>query len=257
MNILVCVKQVIDLDARLCIDDSGRALLINENTSYRMNEPDAYALEMALRLRDAAKGGVVHAISLGPARVEAVVRRAMGMGADSGAVILTRPGLDLDAFATAHCIASYAREKRFDLILAGVQSEDAMQGAVGPMIAALLGRPCATGVVTASRQGGAEIEAVREIEGGRRERLALALPAVLTIQTGPEKPRYPSLSNMLRANKAELESVGADSLDPPASRLEVVRMEYPRQIRAGRMLTGDTDSKARQLWRILGERNVL
>jgi len=254
MNILVCVKQVVALEVRLRIAASETTLAIDEQTEYRPNEFDLYAVEAALRLREAA-GGNVDIATVGPPRAAVAVRRALGMGADRGVHIVTRTD-NLDAFATAHCLAAYARDRRYELILAGVQSEDAMQGAVGPMIAAMLGLPCATGVVENALVGG-EIEAVRDVEGGRRERLALSLPAVLTIQTGAESPRYPSLSHMLRANRAELETYPAESFAPPPRRQFAARLSYPCPTRACVMLDGSATDKARRLHQMLIERNVL
>jgi electron transfer flavoprotein beta subunit len=256
MNILVCVKQVVALEARLRIAEPETALAIDEQTEYRLNEFDLYAVEAALRLREAA-GGKVDIASVGPPRAAVAVRRAMGMGADRGIHLVTRNNDDLDPFVTAHCLAAYARERRYDLILAGFQSEDAMQGAVGPMIAAILGRPCATGAVETALARKDEIEAVRDLEGGRRERIALLLPAVLTIQTGTKQPRYPSLSHMLRANRAELETHAAESFAPPPRRQFVARLSYPRPTRACVMLDGSAADKARRLHQMLIERNVL
>ncbi len=255
MDILVCVKQIVALETPLRLAASGAALAVDERTEYRLNEFDEYAVEAALRLRETAGEAHVEVVSLGPPRVIVAIRRALGMGADRGIHLVTSTADDLDPFAVAHAIAAYARTRRYDLILTGVQSEDAMQGAVGPLIAARLGRPCATGVLAMQLVGG-EIEVVRELEAGRRERLALSLPAVLTMQTGPDQPRYPSLSNMLRANRSELETIAIETLDSPPARQVVTRLTYPLPTRECLMLEGSAADKARRLRRMLVERNV-
>jgi electron transfer flavoprotein beta subunit len=179
----------------------------------------------------------------------------MGMGADHGAHIVDDEVHD-DPFRVAYCLAAFAGPRGYDLILTGVQSDDAMQGAVGPMVAACLGRPCATNVV-ATEWGQSEVIAVRELESGRRERVALTLPAVLTIQSGPDAPRYPSLSNLLRANRTELETHVAAAFNPPVARQCVARLAYPQPSRACVMLEGTVVDKARRLRALLVERNVL
>jgi len=257
MNILVCIKQIIDPDAKLRIAESEQALVVDERTEYRVSEYDLYALEMALLLREALGEAKIDTVSVGPPRIGQALRRAMGMGADRGCRILSHEGADPDPFAIGRAIAGFARPRKYDLILAGVQSEDTMQGVVGPMIAAGLELPCATGVITVSPMKGGEIEASRELEGGRRERLAIQLPAVLTIQSGPTKPRYPSLSRMLQANRADLASFAIEDFGPAVERQTTICMTYPQPLRACRMLEGSPAEKAGKLRQILLERDVL
>ena len=223
-----------------------------------MNRFDESAVEEALLIREAREDAKVDVLSVGPERASMAVKRALGMGADHGVHILTENGGYENPLTIASLIASYAADKGYDLILAGVMAEDSMQGQVGPMTAELLSLPCATSVVLekiSPEKGAIYVE--REIEGGYRDALELNLPAVLTIQTGINKPRYPSLSNILRAKKQNLEVVegsGLKGLDP---REDVVKAHYPQKAREGMVLEGSQAEKAVQLLKILREKSLI
>jgi electron transfer flavoprotein beta subunit len=256
MKILVCVKQVPETEAPIAIDPSSKGIetdLINE---WKMNRYDEAAVEEALQIREAYPDTIIDIISVGPPRAEIAIKRAIGMGADSGIHIVTDNHGDPDPFAVAAWIAEYACS--YDLVLAGVMSEDAMQGLVGPLIAENLTRPCATAVVYEKlglKKKRVYIE--REIEGGFREQLALNLPAVLTVQTGINQPRYPTLSNLLRANNTKLRKVDATTLTHPIEKLEVHRLTYPRKLREGLFLQGSQQEKVEQLLRLLHEKSFI
>jgi electron transfer flavoprotein beta subunit len=253
MKILVCVKQVPETESSIVIDTTNKRIqrdLINE---WKMNQYDEAAVEEALQIKNAFPDTSIDIISVGPPRSEIAIRRAIGMGADSGIHIVTDNQGYRDPFAVASWIAAFARS--YDLILAGMISEDAMQGLVGPLIAENLSFPWATAVIferLSPEKNQVYVE--REIEGGFREQLELNLPAVLTVQTGINQPRYPSLSNLLRANKTELVTVDAAKLEHPAERLEVVRLTYPQKLREGLFLEGSQQEKAEQLLKILDQK---
>ena len=159
------------------------------------------------------------------------------------------------SFNIASWIAEYARNKHYDLIFTGAMSEDNMQGQVGPMIAARL-RP-ALGHSRNSAEMAPDKKSVyveREIEGGSRDTLQLQLPAVLTIQSGINTPRYPSLSNLLRANRQKLETIQAGDSVQPKLREKVVRVAYPEKSRSGTFLAGTQREKAIRLLKLLRER---
>ncbi|MDY7002004.1 MAG: electron transfer flavoprotein beta subunit/FixA family protein, partial [Thermodesulfobacteriota bacterium] len=161
-------------------------------------------------------------------------------------------------FITAARIASYAQDKAYDLILTGVMAEDDMQGQVGPILAELLNLPWATSVILAQvRPNRGTVSVEREIEGGRRDMLSLELPALLTIQTGINKPRYPSLSNLLRAKKQKPETIDAAELNAVEGREELVRVGYPQKSRSGLVLSGGRQEKAAALFRILREKSFI
>jgi len=255
VKILVCVRQVIDPVTCPMPDPASGALLLDEQTIFRLNRYDAYAGEEALRIKDTHPGVSVTALSLGPERVVEVIRRAMGMGADHGIHLETGPCESVDPAAVAFPIAEYLRRKEFDLILTGVMSEDWQRGAVGPMIAAFLDLPLAVAVTALKLElDEREIFVERELDGGWREELALPLPALLTVQSGALRPRYPSLSHLLRARGAEIEKIAAPLV---AEQVAVVGYELPRRQRAGVVLDGTPREKAAQLWHTLRRQGVL
>ena len=258
MKILVCIKQVGESESPIQIDDHGRWIQTDAITGYQMNRLDEFAVEEAVLLKETYPGTSVDAITLGPDRSAEVIKRAIGMGADHGVHMITESEGYLSPFNIASRIADYARDKQYTLILTGVMSEDQMQGQVGPMIAACLSLPWATSVIR--QQLAPDTKSVlveREIEGGRRDTLQLQLPAVLTIQSGINRPRYPSLSNLLRANKQKLETFQAGDSTQPQLRENVVRVTYPENSRSGTILTGTQREKASRLLNLFRERALL
>ncbi len=269
MKILVCVKYVPDPDHVVFHASENGRIVIGEMSEFRMNRFDEFAVEEALRIRE-GKGDVsIDVLTIGPARSRDVLRRAMGMGADSGVHLETPVDGYISPMTKAAWIAGYANGKGYSLILTGAMSEDMMNAQVGPMVAAFLGLPCATQVIQTrlpSVQGSSsgavlpdvcpDIYVEREIEGGSREMMTIDLPAVLAVQTGINEPRYPSLSNLLRANKQEIEIIAAASPEGEASGETdaMVEMVMPEKNRAGMHLNGSPSEKAEQLIAILREK---
>jgi len=258
MKILVCIKQVPESENPILIDDAKAWIQSDEIREFKMNRLDEFAVEEAVLIKEAFCDTKIDALSAGPARAAEVIKRSIGMGADAGIHIDTESEGYHSAFETAVRIAEYARGEFYDLILTGAMSEDNMQGQVGPMIAKRLGLPCATAVIFENISSDkATIYVEREIEGGHRDTLELPLPAVLTIQSGINTPRYPSLSNLLRANKQGLRRInGADLAQPPA-RENLVELVYPHKTRSGTVLKGTGKEKATQLIRILREKALM
>ncbi|MFO8112850.1 MAG: electron transfer flavoprotein subunit beta/FixA family protein [Desulfosalsimonadaceae bacterium] len=268
MKILVCAKDVPDPDhvvVRVREDDRA---VIGEVSEYRMNRFDAFAVEEALRIREALGNAAIDVLTVGPSRAKDVPRRGVGMGADRGIHLETQADGYLSPRTKAAWIATYARGKGYDLILTGAMSEDMMNGQVGPMVAAFLNLPWATQVIRTRlpREGknalapvSSEICVEREIEGGSREILEIALPAVLALQTGINEPRYPSLSNLLRANKQEMETVAVALAGAGNEKAmeDMAGMEMPQKMRAGRHLEGSPSDKAGQLIAILQDKALL
>ena len=258
MKILVCVKQVPDSESPISIDESGGWIREDSIAEFRMNRLDEYAVEEALLIKEAFADTRIDVITVGPERCEEVVRRAIGMGADSGIHLRDPYEGYQSAFEVAARLANFANGKKYALILTGAMSEDAMQGQVGPMLAARLDYPWATSVIfekiSADRK---TIYVEREIESGHRHALELNLPAVVTIQSGINTPRWPSLSNLLRANSQELETISAD--DQAESQIvdELVQVTYPLKSRAGLFLSGATGEKAAGLLSILDQKSLL
>ena len=258
MKVLVCIKQVCESESPIQIDAHARWIQTEDITGYKMNRFDEFAIEEAVLLKEAYPGTSIDAITAGPVRSEDVIKRAIGMGADHGVHLVTESEGYLNPFTIASRIADYARDKHYTLIFAGVMSEDQMQGQVGPMIAACLSLPWATAVIHQQiAPDHKSVFAEREIEGGSRDTLELQLPAVLTIQSGINTPRYPSLSNLLRANKQKLETIIADDSGQPVVREKFVQVTYPAKSRCGIFLTGNQQEKAGRLLNLLRERALL
>lgn len=258
MKILVCVKQVSEAEIPINIDDSTGWIQKEAITEFKMNRLDEYAVEEALLIKESIAGTRIDVITVGPDRCDEVVRRAIGMGADSGVHIQTASDGYQSPFGVAAWIADFARGKNYALILAGTMSEDSMQGQVGPMLAARLGFSWATSVIfekIASDKKSIYVE--REIEGGHREMIELKLPAVITIQSGINTPRWPSLSNLLRANSQELEMISISDPTKPQQMKHLAELAYPQKRRAGLVLSGSLQEKATRLLTILREKSLL
>jgi electron transfer flavoprotein beta subunit len=258
MKVLVCVKQVPETGSAVGIDQATPWVRVGDATTFRMNRFDECAVETAVQIKEQLPGTRIHILSVGPARSEAVIRRAIGMGADHGTHIVTSSDGFVDPSTLAGWMASLPEASGADLIFCGAMSEDLMQGQVGPLMAEFLSLPCATAVVQVNiMPAGEEVHVEREIEGGYREAVALRLPALLTIQTGINRPRYPSLSKLLRANRLELQTPAVEGMDTSPPLQSVAQVTLPGKLREGIVLEGSTSQKAEQLVAILSDRSFL
>ncbi len=260
MKILVCVKQIPDfgVDTVVKIDDSESGIVTDKWTTFRMNRFDDYAVEEAILIKEKFPDTRIEILTVGSSQADAVVRRGLGMGANHGIHIVINSLGYISPFLISSWIADYAKDKNYDLILTGVMSEDAMQGQVGPMLAEMLSLPCATATIAqtlAPETGTVRVQ--REIEGGYRDTLQLQLPALLTIQTGINQPRYPALSKVLKAKRAKLEIIDAGTLEQPEPRQNAVKMGYPEKTREGKVIEGNEEEKAAQLLDILLEKSLI
>ena len=254
MNILVCVKQVPDTESAFRIDEHGKGF-DETNLVFRMNAYDEYALEEAARIKERFPHVHVTALTVGPLRADAVVRRGLEFGADEGVHLVTDRGQGTDALETASRIAAFARDRAFDLLLFGVMSEDEQFCQTGPMAAVLLDLPYATTVISETASADRrKVRVEREMEGGRRQVVELPLPSVLTLQSGINRPRYPSLSNKLRARKQGLRVIDTKEMPAPRPCQEIVRAGLPPPPKTGAFLEGSLEEKAEALVRILHEK---
>ena len=257
MKILVCVKQVPDTESAFRVDELGKSF-DEAGILFRINAYDEIAVEEAVQIKEARPQVEITALTVGPARAEAVVRRALELGADHGVHIVTAAGQYLDSLQTASRIASFAKDRGFDLIFFGVMSEDEQSCQTGPMAAALLDLPCATTVISESiLEGEADVRVERELEGGRRQVVELPLPAVLTLQSGINRPRYPSLSNKLRARKQKLKEIDSAAGYRDRQCRELVRVTLPPPSKSGIFLEGTLEEKAEALIQIIHEKTDL
>jgi electron transfer flavoprotein beta subunit len=244
LNVIVCVKRVPDSEARIRIGE-GAAAIDPTGVKYIMSPYDEYAVEAALRTKEAAGSGEVTLVTLGDEASQETLRAGLAMGADRAVLLAGKP--TQDGLATAKALAAELRGSPAALILFGVKAADGDQQQVGPMTATLLGLPCATGVGSFGVKG-ESVVCNREVEGGV-EVLELQLPAVLTITKGVYDPRYASLKGIMAAKKKPLEQKVAATAD---SRLTVEKLAYPAERAPGRIVGQGPDAAA-ELVRLLRE----
>jgi electron transfer flavoprotein beta subunit len=256
MKILVCVKAVPDSESLFVLDSSGNR--VTTSGSFRMNRFDESALEEALLIKGVCESAVVDVISVGPECSKDVIRRALGMGADGGIHIVYDNDGYVSPFITASFIAGYIKDNVYDMIFAGAVSEDNMQGQVGPLSAEMAGLPCVSFVVKQELSSGLKTVYVeREAEGGMTESFEIDLPAVLTFQGGINDPRYPSLSNVLRANRTVIKTICPDMAGGNDPRQMSLRMSIPEKRREGHVLSGSAKEKAVELINILRRKGFI
>ena len=245
MKIVVCIKQVPAKDAPLVIAEDGRWIR-EADIGFEMNEPDGYALEEALRLKE-KHGGEVVALSMGPERVKQTIKEALAKGAERGIHVADDAFFSLDPLATARSLAAAIAKESPDLVLTGLQSDDHGFGQTGVLLAELLGLPHATIIMQIEVLDG-RMKLKRELEAGWFQRVELPLPAVLTIQSGINKPRYATLKGIMAAKKKEIASVPRASLavdSTPTQRLE--KIYFPQKAKKTEFLTGTPKEAAAKL----------
>jgi electron transfer flavoprotein beta subunit len=250
MKIAVCIKQVPTREWQPRLNDD-KTWIREADASFEMNEPDAYALEEALRLKE-KHGGDVVVCSAGPARVAQVIREALARGADRAIHVDGDALASADAFVTSAALAAAMKEEKFDLVLTGLQSDDQGFAQVGVILAEQLGLPHATIImeveVTEASKG---LRVKRELEGGWFQWVAMPLPAVLTIQSGINQLRYATLKGIMAAKKKEIRRV-----EPPSglsSRQQIASLYVPEKGKKTQILGGSAVEAARELVRRLRE----
>jgi len=243
MKIIVCVKQVPAKDAPLAISGNW---IKESDIGFEMNEPDGFALEEALRLKE-KHGGEVVALSMGPERVKQTIKEALAKGADRGVHIADDHFAQLDPLGAASALAAAIRNENADLILTGLQSDDQGFGQTGVLLAALLDRPHATIIMAIEAQDG-KLRLKRELEAGWFQHIECPLPAVLSIQSGINKVRYATLKGIMAAKKKEIATFTADSLGAriePTQRVE--KIYVPVKTKKTEFLSGPPKEVAAKL----------
>ena len=249
MDVIVCVKRVPDTETRVRFSE-GATVIEPEGVKYIVSPYDEFALEAAFRTTEAGEGGQVTVITLGDESSQETLRAALAAGAD--AAVLLRGAVTMDGLATAKALAAELETRDEQLVLFGVKAADDDQQQVGPMVATLLGRPCASNVTSFEVDEGV-IRCERDVEGGT-EVVELDLPAVVTLTKGEFELRYASLKGIMAAKRKPLDVKDADL---PEARLEVVRLDYPPERAEGRIV-GEGAEAVPELVRILREEaNVL
>jgi electron transfer flavoprotein beta subunit len=246
MKIAVCIKQVPTRDWQPRLNDA-RTWIREQDATYEMNEPDAYALEESLRLKE-KHGGEVVVCSAGPARVAQVIREALARGADR-AIHVEDDGLAAaDAFGVADSLAAAMNEERFDLILTGLQSDDQGFAQTGVILAERLGLPHAT-IIMEVQVDANGLRVKRELEGGWFQWVAMPLPAVLTIQSGINQLRYATLKGIMAAKKKEVRKAAVAASAPP--RQLIVSLYVPEKTKKTQLIQGSAGEAAKELVRRL------
>jgi len=255
MKILVCIKQVPDMESKFKVAASGR-WYDTADLAWRMNEYDEYAVEQAVQLKEQVKDADLTVLCIGPERVKETMKKALAMGCDRGAHIADDNYADKEPFEIAGIIAEYARERQFDLIFTGLQSQDRGSAQVGILVAEMLGLPSISTIVD-FRYADGGIETKRELEGGIKAVVKAKTPALVTCQLGLNSPRYPTLPNIMKAKKKELLSVPVADLLKVDSRQETAKMYFPEKKGGGLVLEGEVGQLADRLIQILKEKTAV
>ena len=248
MKIAVCVKQVVTRDWPLRVNES-KDWVQDRDASFEMNEPDAYALEEALRLKE-QHGGEVVVCSAGPLRVSQVIREALARGADRAIRVESDSLAVSDGYMVAEALAAAVREEQFDLVLTGLQSDDQGFAQTGVVLAELLGIPHAT-IIMEVQVGDGRVRVKRELEGGWFQWVSMTTPALLTIQSGINQLRYATLKGIMAAKKKEVRVVEpAMELVP---RHEIVALYVPEKRKETQLINGSPVEAAAELIKVLRE----
>jgi electron transfer flavoprotein beta subunit len=256
MKILVCIKQVPDMEFRFRLNSEG-SWYEEQDLAFRMNEYDEYALEQAIRVKEQFGGAAdITILSIGPDRVVEVIKKGLAMGGDRGVHIIDKQVYKKDAWQVASGIAEFARDRNFNLIFTGLMSQDRGSTQVGVCLAEILGYACATTLVGFELCDDV-VTARRELEGGMRAIVKFKLPAVVTCQLGLNTPRYPTLPNIMKARQKELLVFPITDFLHEESLTTSVRMYLPEKTGHGLVLEGDVNESADKLVAILKEKTTV
>ena len=244
MKIAVCIKQVTTREWQPRLDDS-KTWIREQDASFEMNEPDQYALEEALRLKE-KHGGEVVVCSAGPSRVAQVIREALARGADRAIHVEDDALASADAFVASAALAAAMKDEKFDLILTGLQSDDQGFAQVGVILAEKLGFPHATIIMEVEVTGGNKgLRVKRELEGGWFQWVSMPLPAVLTIQSGINQLRYATLKGIMAAKKKEVKKASAPA--GLASKQKILSLYVPEKSKKTQIIGGSPAEAAKEL----------
>jgi electron transfer flavoprotein beta subunit len=253
MKILVCIKQVPDMASRFKVNGEG-TWYDETDLAFRMNEYDEYAVEQAVQLKEQLGNAPdITVLSIGPDRIVEMIKKALAMGCDRGVHIQDNASFRKDPWQIASVIAGFSRDKNFDLIFTGLQSQDRGSAQVGVITAELLGIRCVTTVVGFSFADEI-ITAKRELEGGIKAVVKLKLPALITCQLGLNTPRYPTLPNIMKAKKKELLAFPIADLLKEKELISTASAYPPAKKGSGVVLEGDVKEMVDKLVDLLKEK---
>ncbi len=252
MKILVCVKQVPDMESKFKINAEG-TWYDNVDLAWRMNEYDEFAVEQAVQLKQQVADADATVLSIGSDRVKEMMKKALAMGCDRGVHVNDDQSYAKDPFEIASIIAEFARDKGFDLIFTGMQSQDRGSAQVGILVAEMLSMPSISTIVDFVFENG-QVTARRELEGGLRAIVKTQTPALVTCQLGLNKPRYPTLPNIMKAKKKELLTIEVAELLKVDAKQNAIKMYPPEKKDGGLVLEGEVGNIADQLIQLLKDK---
>ncbi len=256
MKILVCIKQVPDMESKFKINAEG--IWYNEaDLAWRINEYDEYAVEQAVQLKEQLGGAPeVTVLSIGPDRAKEAIRKALAMGSDKGIHVKDDAYYLKTPAEVASIIHEFAKGQGFDLTLAGMQSQDRGSAQVGVLLGELLGVPAVSTIVDFAFDDGT-VTVKRELEGGMKAVIKVPTPALVTCQLGLNAPRYPTLPNIMKAKKKELQTMAVEDLLKVESLLTTEKMYFPEKKGSGLVLDGEIGELADKLIEILKEKTTV
>ncbi len=252
MKILVCIKQVPDMESKFKIDGAG-TWYDGADLALRMNEYDEYAVEQAVQVKEQVGDADLTVLCIGSKKVQETMKKGLAMGCDRGAHILDEDVHTKDPFEVASTIAEYAKDKEFDLIFTGMQSQDRGSGQVGLLVAEMLSLPSVSTIVDFSYADG-EVQCKRELEGGIKALVKIKSPALFTCQLGLNTPRYPTLPNIMKAKRKELLTTPIEDLLKVESCQKTQEMYFPEKKGGGLVLEGDVADLADELIKLLKDK---
>ncbi|BDD88304.1 electron transfer flavoprotein subunit beta/FixA family protein [Desulfofustis limnaeus] len=255
MKILVCIKQVPDMESKFKVAADGR-WYDTADLAWRLNEYDEYAVEQAVLVKEQGGDTDITVLSIGPDKVKEAIKKALAMGCDRGVQVVDNEVSQREPLEIAGIISRFAKDKGFDLILTGMQSQDRGSAQVGILVAEMLDMAGVSTVVGFSLAG-AKLELKRELEGGVKARVAVTLPAVVTCQLGLNTPRYPTLPNIMKAKKKELLSLPVSDLLQAEPRQQTAKVYFPEKKGGGLILEGEPAELADRLIQIIKEKTAV
>ena len=249
MKIAVLVKQVPGSETALPISENHK-WIDEEQVSFVMNPPDNFAIEEALLIKERTGDGEVVIVSMGPARVQKVIREGLAKGADRGIHLEEDGQIQTDPLSIAKSISSILMDENFDLVLTGLQSDDTGMGQTGVLIGEMLGMSTGTLAMETDVQDNA-IRVKRELESGWFQWVKLPLPASISIQSGLNTPRYPSLRGIMGAKKKEIKVVSPSDHQTDAILQSIDKVFVPQTSKQTEMIEGNADSAVTRIIEIL------
>ena len=246
MKIAVLVKQVVGSESALEISQDQK-WIDNSSATFVMNPPDNYAIEEAMLIKEKVGAGEVVIVSMGPQRVQKVIREGLSKGADRGIHIETESLNEIDPLYISKVLAETLRDENFDLILSGLQSDDSGMGQTGVLLGELLNMSTATLAIETDIDQN-KIRVKRELESGWFQWVELEFPASISIQSGINQPRYPSLKGIMGAKKKEIKVIPAPQV---GKRQSISEIFVPKKSKETEFIETDIDSTVERIIEIL------